>query len=67
MDLTTRWTSRKFWLGIVYLVGCLYLLDKGISSGIDLASLGIAFGGMSTGVAAVIWGNVKAKQNGQDG
>lgn len=64
MEVTRRWTSRKLWMGMVYLVGCFFLLYEGIDAGSDLTGLGVAFGGIATGVAAVVWGNVQAKKNG---
>lgn len=57
-----RWTSRKLWIGFSYMAGCFFLLYKGIEAGSDLTGLGVAFGGIATGVAVVVWGNVKAKE-----
>lgn len=57
MNGRARW--QKFTLGIAYLAVCGALSWKGLSAGADATSLGVLCGGLATGVAAIVWGNVE--------
>lgn len=51
---------RKFFLGLTYLFGVLFLTTYAIASGIrDFTGLGIFATGLSSGVLAIVWGNVQ--------
>jgi len=59
--------SRKYTFGLIssmlYLGVCTFLGLEGLATGADPTSLGIMFGGLATGIGAVMgffaWGNAK--------
>ena len=65
---------RKFVLGLVFMGVCTFLaltLINKLGADADLTALGVCFGGMfggiSLGVASIVWGNVqehRARTNG---
>ena len=54
-----RWRWQKFTTGAMYLASATYLCQQGLAGGSDPTALGVMCGGLSAGIAAVIWGNVQ--------